>query len=123
MSEAPESHLEAARRAALAELRTRGVEPFAYRYDRTHSTADALAALTPDQEVSVRVAGRLVALRGHGKTMFAHLEDATGRIQLYFRRDELGDDRYELVRLLHLGDIVGVDGKVFVTRTDRKSVV
>jgi len=122
VSEAPEHHLEAARREALAELRRRGVEPFAYRYDRTHSAADALAAYAPDGEESVRVAGRLVALRGHGKTMFAHLEDASGRIQLYFRRDELGDDRYEMVRLLHVGDLVGVDGKVFMTRTGEITV-
>jgi len=122
VSEAQESHLEAARREALATLRARGHEPYAYRYDRSHTAAEALAAYTPEEEAPVRVAGRLVALRGHGKTTFAHLEDPTGRIQLYFRRDELGEASYEIVRLLHLGDLVGVAGRVFVTRTGEITV-
>ncbi|HEX9633171.1 MAG TPA: lysine--tRNA ligase [Gemmatimonadales bacterium] len=122
MSEAPESQLEAVRREALATLRARGHEPYAYRYDRTHTAAAALAAFAPDQETPVRVAGRLVALRGHGKTTFAHLEDATGRIQLYFRQDALGDAGYALVGLLHLGDVLGVEGTVFATRTGEITV-
>jgi lysyl-tRNA synthetase class 2 len=122
VSEGPESHLEAVRRDALAALRERGHEPYAYRYDRTHTAAAALAAFAPDREAPVRVAGRLVALRGHGKTTFAHLEDATGRIQLYFRRDALGDDGYAIVGLLHLGDFIGVEGTVFATRTGEITV-
>jgi lysyl-tRNA synthetase, class II len=117
VSEAPEGHLEAARREALAELRARGLEPYAYRYERGHTAAEALAAFAPEREAPVRVAGRIVAVRGHGKTTFAHLEDPSGRIQLYFKRDELGDDGYAVVTLLHLGDIVGVQGTVFTTRT------
>jgi len=122
VSEAQESHLEAARREALATLRARGHEPYAYRYDRSHTAAEALAAYAPEAEAPVRVAGRLVALRGHGKTTFAHVADPTGRIQLYFRRDELGEEPYELVRLLHLGDFVGVAGRVFATRTGEITV-
>jgi lysyl-tRNA synthetase class 2 len=117
VSEAPESHLEAARRDALAQLRAGGQEPYAYRYERSHTAAEALAAFRPDHEAAVRVAGRLVAIRGHGKTTFAHLEDPSGRIQLYFRRDDVGERAYAVVTLLHLGDIVGVQGTVFVTRT------
>jgi lysyl-tRNA synthetase class 2 len=122
VSETAGTHVEAARREALAALRARGYEPFAYRYDRTHTAAAALEAFDPEREVPVRVAGRLVALRGHGKTTFAHVEDATGRIQLYFRRDDLGTDVYELLALLHLGDIIGVEGTVFRTRTGEVTV-
>jgi len=122
VSEVPGGHLEAVRREALDELRARGHEPYAYRYDRTHTAAEALAAAAPDQEPPVRVAGRLVALRGHGKTSFAHLEDASGRIQLYFRQDGLGEDGYALVGLLHLGDVIGVAGTVFRTRTGEITV-
>jgi lysyl-tRNA synthetase class 2 len=122
VSEAPESHLEAVRREALAALRARGHEPYAYRYDRTHTAAEALAAFAADREVPVRVAGRVVALRGHGKTTFAHVEDATGRIQLYFRQDALGEEGYAIVGLLHLGDLIGVDGTVFTTRTGEITV-
>jgi lysyl-tRNA synthetase, class II len=122
VSESAASHLEEARRAALATLRELGVEPYAYRYARTHTAAAALAAFTPDGETPVRVAGRVVALRGHGKTTFAHLEDPTGRIQLYFRQDALGPEGYQIVGLLHLGDVVGVAGGLFRTRTGEITV-
>jgi lysyl-tRNA synthetase class 2 len=115
------SRLALARRDALEALRARGVEPYAYRYERSHSAAQALAAFDPETEAAAGLAGRLVALRGHGKTTFAHLEDATGRIQLYFRRDELAD-AYEVVQLLHLGDFLGVEGVVFQTRTGEITV-
>ncbi len=122
MSAPTHSFVEAARREKLKELRARGVAPFAYRYERTHTAADALAAFRPEQEPDVRVAGRLVALRRQGKTTFAHLEDPTGRIQLYFRRDDLGEAAYELLRLLDLGDIIGIAGGVFRTRTGETTV-
>src|SRR5216683_1600702 len=110
--------VEAARREKLKELLERGVAPFAYRFERTASAQQALAAYKSDDDRTVhRVAGRLVALRPHGKTTFAHLEDPTGKIQLYFKGDELGADRYSLVELLDLGDHVGVEGKLMKTRT------
>jgi lysyl-tRNA synthetase class 2 len=110
------SFVEAARREKLNELRDRGVAPFAYRYERTHTAVEALAAFATDIEAAVSVAGRLVSLRGHGKTTFAHLEDPTGRIQLYFKLDDLGE-AYDVVKLLDLGDIVGVRGALFRTKT------
>jgi lysyl-tRNA synthetase class 2 len=122
MSAPPHSFVEAARRDKLRELRSRGVAPFAYRYERTHSAAEAVAAFASQPDAAVRVAGRLVALRGHGKTTFAHLEDPTGRIQLYFRRDDLGEAVYDLLRLLDLGDIVGAAGGVFRTKTGEVTV-
>jgi lysyl-tRNA synthetase class 2 len=120
---APEpSFVEAARREKLKALRERGVAPFGYRYERTHTAADALAAFAPEREATVSVAGRLVSLRGHGKTTFAHLEDATDRIQLYFKRDDLGEAAYDIVRLLDLGDIVGVSGALFRTKTQEITI-
>jgi lysyl-tRNA synthetase class 2 len=116
------SRVELARREALDALRALGVEPFAYRYPRTHTAAQVAAAFSPDTETPVRIAGRLVAIRPHGKTTFAHLEDPTGRVQLYFRRDDLGDPAYDVIGLLHLGDILGVDGTVFRTRTGEITV-
>jgi len=115
--------VEAARREKLKELLERGVAPFAYRFDRTATAQQALAAYTSDDDQAVlKVAGRLVALRPHGKTTFAHLEDATGRIQLYFKGDELGADRYGLVELLDLGDHLGVEGRLMKTRTGEVTV-
>jgi lysyl-tRNA synthetase class 2 len=109
--------VEAARRDKLAALRTQGVEPFAYRFERT-ATVGAIGAAFREGDATVhRLAGRIVALRPHGKTTFAHLEDASGRLQLYFKRDHLGDTGYALVELLDLSDLVGVAGTVFRTRT------
>ena len=71
---------------------------------------------------SVRVAGRLVAWRGHGKTAFAHLADGAGRIQLYFRKDELGDERWAQLDLYDIGDVVGVAGPLMRTRTGEVTV-
>ena len=124
MSESPDrSFVELARREKLDALRERGVAPFAYRFERTHTTADALAAYREGAEgPGVAVAGRLVALRGHGKTTFAHVEDLSGRLQLYFRLDQLGEEGYAVVGLLDLGDHAGVSGPLFRTRTGEITV-
>jgi lysyl-tRNA synthetase class 2 len=120
---AEHSFVELARRDKLAELRARGVAPFAYRFARTHTAAAAAAALGDGgEEPAVTVAGRLVALRSHGKTWFAHVADASGRIQLYFRLEDLGPERFELLPLLDLGDHLGVEGRVFRTRTGEVTV-
>ncbi len=122
MSVGVPSYVAAARREKLDALRQRGVDPFAYGYVRTHTAREAVDAFTPDRPATVRAAGRLVALRGHGKSAFAHLADASGRVQLYFKKDDLGDDGYELVKLLDLGDVVGVEGFMFRTRTGETTV-
>ncbi|MFL5532252.1 MAG: lysine--tRNA ligase [Gemmatimonadales bacterium] len=112
------SYVEAARREKRAALEALGVRPFAYRYERTHTAAQALAAYQDDMGDSgpqVRVAGRLDRFGSHGKTAFGHLEDPSGRIQIYFRRDALGP-HYELVELLDLDDHIGVEGTLFRTK-------
>jgi lysyl-tRNA synthetase class 2 len=111
-----------ARREKLETLAALGVPPFAYSFTRTHTTREAAAALRDgDHGPLVRIAGRIVAWRAHGKTTFAHLADQWGRIQLYFRQDALGD-RYAVVEQLDLGDIIGVAGPVFRTRTGEVTV-
>jgi lysyl-tRNA synthetase, class II len=113
-----------ARREKLAALEAAGVAPFAYAFDRSHSATDATAAMPADAEQGpvVRVAGRLTSWRGQGKTAFAHLADMSGRIQLYFKRDILGDDRFGLLKQLDLSDVVGVSGPLFRTRTGETTV-
>src|SRR5439155_1548408 len=96
--------------------------PFAYRFDRTRTARAALEGFREGDAALHRLAGRLVALRPHGKTTFAHLADQSGRIQLYFKQDELGADAYELLGLLDLGDLVGVEGPLFKTKTGEISV-
>ena len=98
--------------------------PFAYAFERTHESAAAVRALPDGAEhgVTVRVAGRIVSWRGHGKTAFAHLADASGRIQLYFRRDVVGDEAFETITMLDIGDVVGIEGPVFRTRTGEVTI-
>lgn len=115
-----------ARRDKLDALRSRGTEPFAYSFERSHSAREAadLVAREGDAEANtleVRIAGRLVSLRAHGKTSFAHLSDPSGRVQLYFRRDAL-NEQYATVELLDIGDIVGITGVPFRTRTGEPTV-
>ena len=113
-----------ARREKLAALEAAGIAPFAYGFDPTHDASSALRALPQgvEQGEVVRVAGRIVAWRPHGKTVFGHLADQWSRIQLYFRRDDLGDEVFKLVDLLDLGDMIGVSGPLFRTRTGETTV-
>ena len=130
MSDEDLDHVRIARRGKLDALIARGVCPFAYSYDRTHSAAEALDARADDaargtageEGPRVRVAGRVVAWRGHGKTSFAHLADRSGRIQLYFRRDQLGDERFSILELFDIGDVIGAAGPLFRTRTGEVTV-
>jgi lysyl-tRNA synthetase class 2 len=101
-----------------------GVAPFAYSAAVTHRSAEILAhseTLVQSGE-TVRLAGRFMAKRGHGKASFGELLDAAGRIQLYFREDALGETNYALLRLLDLGDWIAVAGQVFLTRTGEVTV-
>ena len=132
MAEERRSHVMEARLEKLEALRERGIEPFAYRFDVTRDAATARSefeaaeqAGTLDEEglaSTVRLAGRLVSLRSHGKTTFADLADRTGRIQLYVRKDDVGEEAYELVSLLDIGDWVGVEGALFRTRMGEVTV-
>ncbi len=115
----------------LAALRSRGIEPWAYRYDVTHSTAatrtlfetaETAAKLDDAGEAGpVRLGGRLVSLRSHGRTLFADLADREGRIQLYFRSRDLGE-RFTILEDLDIGDWLGIEGRVFRTRMGEVTV-
>jgi lysyl-tRNA synthetase, class II len=112
-----------ARREKLEALEAAGVAPYAYAFGREHSADDAKALLGKgDEGPAVSLAGRIVAWRSHGKTTFAHLSDSTGKIQLYFKRDQLGENMYGMLAHLDLGDIIGVHGPLFRTRTGEATV-
>ena len=112
-----------ARREKLEALEAAGVQPFAYVFDRQH-TAETAHALIGDaaEGPMVTMAGRIVAWRGHGKTAFAHVADSSGKIQLYFRKDQLGDEVFAMIAHLDLGDIIGVHGPLFRTKTGEVTV-
>ena len=124
MSDEP-NFVQVARREKLAALVESGVEPFAYKFDRTHFAARAVNEFPESQQdegETVRVAGRLVSWRSAGKTAFAHLADPSGRIQLYFKRDVLGEEIFAQTKLYDLGDVIGVEGPLFRTRTGEVTV-
>jgi lysyl-tRNA synthetase, class II len=110
------------RHAKLQALRQRGLDPFGSRYPVTHWAGPLHTRLAAASEEELKavgpvsVAGRVVTLRHHGKTCFAHLMDHTGRLQLYARADQLGED-YPLFTELDLGDFIGVTGEMMRTRT------
>lgn len=117
------------REAKLAHLRQRGIDPYPPRYRRTHSAAEALGAFQAWEEAGasgpapdVRVAGRIMALRGMGGATFIDLRDGSGKLQAHLRRDVLGDEAYEGLGDLDLGDFLGVAGSLFRTRTGEVTV-
>ncbi len=112
-----------ARREKLEALEASGVAPYAYAFDRQHSAAQAQTLMRDGEEgPAVSLAGRIVAWRSHGKTTFAHLADSTGKVQLYFKKDQLGDASYATLAHFDLGDIIGVHGPLFRTRTGEVTV-
>jgi lysyl-tRNA synthetase, class II len=118
------SYVESARRDKRAALEAMGVQPFAYRYERSHTAAEARLAYRDemgDAGPRVTIAGRVVSWRPKGKVIFADLEDPSGRIQVYFRKDEL-DELYDMVKLVDLDDHIGVSGTVFRTKAGEITV-
>jgi lysyl-tRNA synthetase class 2 len=113
----------------LKEFRAEGVEPYQARY-RVANTIGPLVAEYGLQEpdaleaaaLRVGIAGRMMSLRVMGKTAFAHLQDATGRIQIYLRLDDVGEETFGLFKRFDIGDFVGVEGAIFKTKTGELTV-
>ncbi|HEY3425673.1 MAG TPA: amino acid--tRNA ligase-related protein, partial [Negativicutes bacterium] len=110
------------RREKMTTIAAQGIEPFGRKYDFTHHTDAVLADFETLEGQTVRLAGRIMAVRGHGKASFAHLMDMNGKMQLYFRQDVIGTEAYALFSLLDIGDIIGVEGEVFRTQRGEISV-
>ncbi len=111
------------RKKKLEELRNLGINPYPYTFDHTHHAATLLKEFPAleKKKAKVKAAGRLVALRKMGKAAFAHIQDRTGKIQLYFKKDIL-KDQYKLLKLLDIGDFIGVEGPLFKTRTEEITI-
>lgn len=118
------------RREKMQEMASADVNPFAAGFEKTHySTAvvDEYDHFTKEEleekePIVVAIAGRIVSKRGKGKAGFAHLLDAQGRLQIYVRKDEVGEDTFPWWQSADLGDIVGVRGRLFKTNTGELSV-
>jgi len=124
------TELERQRVEKLEQLRTRGIESYPRRVERTHTIAEAAAALEAceaageEQGPQVAIAGRLRSVRVMGKATFAHIEDGTGSIQLFLRIQEVGEEAYQTFKQnFDLGDFVGAQGTLMRTRTGERSVL
>jgi lysyl-tRNA synthetase class 2 len=108
----------------LSTLRERGVNPYPNHVERSHTIAEGLRHFDEWQgeEHTLTLVGRIRLMRDMGKAAFAHIEDGTGRIQLYFRINDIGDDAYKSLKLLDLGDFVQVSGFLFLTRTQERTL-
>lgn len=110
-----ENELMAVRLEKLKELREEGIDPYGGRFARTHTTAQVRLNFEELEGREASLAGRIMAIRGHGKASFVDLQDRDGRLQLYIRIDNVGAELYGFFRKLDIGDIIGVKGRVFRT--------
>jgi lysyl-tRNA synthetase class 2 len=116
------NQLVAQRLQKLEKLRELGIEPYPYYFDKTHSSKQIKEQFETLENQTVKIAGRIMANRLMGKAAFADLQDMEGRIQLFIRKNELGEKGFELYKLLDIGDIIGVTGTVFRTKTGEISI-
>ena len=117
------SELLKVRREKLAELQAQGADPFVItKYDQTHHSAEIKENFSELEGKEVSIAGRLMSKRVMGKASFCNVQDLKGNIQSYVARDDLGEEEYKAFKKLDIGDIVGIKGTVFETKTGEKSV-
>ncbi|NTV47339.1 MAG: lysine--tRNA ligase, partial [Chlorobiales bacterium] len=110
------------RREELAKLRELNIEAYPYEFATTHHAQQILDTYQDDKQEQVAIAGRIMAIRKMGKASFIHIQDASGRIQAYLRKDDVGEETYNAFKLLDIGDIAGVKGYTFKTKTGEISV-
>jgi lysyl-tRNA synthetase, class II len=105
----------------LNELKAKGFEPYAYSYDLDSDSKDIKDNFKDDEKRNVKIAGRIMAIRRMGKASFVHIQDDKGRIQIYLRKDDLFES-YSAFKLMDIGDIIGIEGYTFKTKTGEISV-
>lgn len=110
------------RRDKLQDLYDLGIDPFGEKFERTHTAQEIIDSFDNLENEETKISGRIMSMRTHGKASFADLMDHTGRIQLYFRVNSLGEEGYALLQKLDIGDILGITGKIFRTRRGEISV-
>lgn len=115
------------RKKKMEDLRAAGVQPYPERFERTHTVADAralgeknaprpLEEITANPNASIKLSGRLVLMRAHGKLTFAQLQDSTGKMQIAFMQDFIGADSYKMLKKIDMADFLGATGELFLTK-------
>jgi lysyl-tRNA synthetase class 2 len=117
------------RKKKLEDIKAMGINPYGQRYDVKDKASDINASFgekTKEEleadKVHITAAGRIVAFRSFGKAAFAHIQDSTGRVQIYMKKDHIGEEQYKLMNLLDLGDHIGVEGHLFRTKTNELTI-
>ncbi len=116
------NQLVAIRKEKLEKIRELGINPYPYVYNQTHFSEEIKEQFETLEGQTVAVAGRIMSVRLMGKAAFCHIQDGKGRIQVYLRKNEIGDEAFELFKMLDIGDYAGIGGEVFKTRTGEVSV-
>jgi len=119
-----ESDLILHRKEKLKKLIEKDINPYPYNFKRTHLSSQIIenSENLEAEETEVKIAGRMISLRLHGKSLFGHLQDGAGKIQIYVKSNDVGKERFELFNLFDIGDFLGITGKVFKTRTGEITV-
>lgn len=117
------------RRDKMTRIAEMGLDPFGQKFVRTHLSQEIITEFSDleneeleAKNIEVSIAGRIMTKRGKGKAGFAHIKDVSGQIQIYVRKDAIGEDAYELFKIADLGDIVGVKGIIFKTKVGELSI-
>ena len=107
----------------INQLRDNGIEPYPYSFKKEYDVCNVLSSEDKLQDKVVSIAGRIISLRSMGKASFMNIQDETGKIQLYVKNDLIGLDNYDkIAKVLDIGDIIGVQGQLFRTKTDQLSL-
>ncbi|SVC52127.1 uncharacterized protein METZ01_LOCUS304981, partial [marine metagenome] len=117
------------RREKLIQLRSRGVNPYVNKFKAEDSIGSLVDEFSKNSKEELEkldrqcvVGGRMMARRGHGKTSFSHIKDRSGQIQVYIRRDEIGEENYDVFGLFDIGDFIGVEGLLSKTKTGELTI-
>jgi lysyl-tRNA synthetase class 2 len=110
------------RHEKLNKIREMGIDPYPHSFEKTHFSDEIKTAFGELEHKEVAISGRIMSVRLMGKAAFAHLQDQNGKIQIYVKTDQVGEERFNLFKILDIGDIIGLTGEVFKTKTGEISV-
>ena len=110
------------RREKLEKIIAKGIDPYPSMFNPTHSSKEVLSKFNELENKSVIIAGRILSIRKMGKASFFHIQDSLGKIQIFIKKDDIGEDGYENFMLMDIGDFVGVEGPVFKTKVGEVSI-
>ena len=110
------------RKEKLEKIIAKGIDPYPSMFNPTHSSKEVLSKFNELENKSVIIAGRILSIRKMGKASFFHIQDSLGKIQVFIKKDDIGEDGYENFMLMDIGDFVGVEGPVFKTKVGEVSI-